>query len=157
MAHQIDPKRFTTEVFNLLDETFENHHGIYLDKGTSLFETLEGIGADEASRPVGGKCASIAAQVAHVTFYLDVLECYIQTDDAGDVDWGEIWRTTREVTPEEWATMKHRLINTYQRVLTMLRNLDSWNGETAMGGALAIVVHTAYHLGEIRQALCTVK
>jgi len=86
-----------------------------------------------------------------------VLERYIQTNDAGDVDWREIWRTTREVTPEEWATMKHRLINTYQRVLTMLRNLDSWNGETAMGGALAIVVHTAYHLGEIRQALCTVK
>ena len=27
----------------------------------------------------------------------------------------------------------------------------------AIGGALAIVVHTAYHLGEIRQALCTVK
>ena len=157
MAHQIDPKRFTTEVFNLLDETFENHHGIYLDKGTSHFETLEGIGADEASCPVGGKCASIAAQVAHVTFYLDVLERYIQTNDAGDVDWREIWRTTREVTPEEWATMKHRLIKTYQRVLTTLRNLDSWNEETAMGGALAIVVHTAYHLGEIRQALCTVK
>jgi hypothetical protein len=29
--------------------------------------------------------------------------------------------------------------------------------EETMGGALSIVVHTAYHLGEIRQALCTLK
>ena len=157
MTDQIDPKRFATEVFNLLDETFENHHGIYLDNGNSLFETLEGISADEASRPVGGKCASIAAQVAHVIFYLDVHERYIQTHDVGDVDWGEIWRTTREVTPEEWAAMKHRLMNTYQRVLATLRNLDNWNEEAAIGGTLGIVAHTAYHLGEIRQALCTIK
>ncbi len=53
MASQIDSKIFFTEVSRLLDETFENHHGIYLDKGTSLFETLDGIRADEASRPVG--------------------------------------------------------------------------------------------------------
>jgi len=26
-----------------------------------------------------------------------------------------------------------------------------------MGGALSIVIHTAYHLGEIRQALCVLK
>jgi hypothetical protein len=157
MINQIDPMRFTTEVFNLLDETFENHHGIYLDNGNSLFETLEGIRADEASRPVGGKCASIAAQVAHVTFYLEVLERYFQTHDDSRVDWGEIWRTTREVTPEEWASMKRRLVDTHQRVLAMLRKLDNWNEETAIGGALGLVAHTAYHLGEIRQALCTIK
>ena len=29
--------------------------------------------------------------------------------------------------------------------------------KTRIGGALSIVVHTAYHLGEIRQALCTLK
>jgi hypothetical protein len=141
----------------LLDETFENHHGIYLDKDTSLFTTLAGINAVEASQPVGGKCASIAAQVAHVTFYLEVLERYIQEKGAGNVDWGEIWRTVREVTPEEWDTLKHQLQETYQRVLAMLKSDVDWGGETAIGGALAIVVHTAYHLGEIRQALCTVK
>ncbi len=157
MASQIDSKLFFTEVSSLLDETFENHHGIYLDKGTSLFETLNGISADEASRPVGGKCASIAAQVAHVTFYLGVIERYIQTHDESRVDWGEIWRTTREVTPEEWATLKLQLKNTYQRVLATLRSLDNWNTEAAIGGVLGIVAHAAYHLGEIRQALCTIK
>ena len=76
MTKQIDQTRFTTELFDILDETFETHHGIFLDKGTSLFQTLATINADEASRPVGGKCASLAAQVAHVNFYLEVLERY---------------------------------------------------------------------------------
>jgi hypothetical protein len=157
MTQQIEVPRFTTELFDLLDETFENHHGIYLDKGTSLFATLAGISATEASQPVGGKCASIAAQVAHVTFYLEVLERYIQEKGTGDVDWGEIWRTVKEVTPEEWDNLNHHLQQIYQRVLAMLKSNVDWEDETAIGGAMAIIVHTAYHLGEIRQALCIVK
>lgn len=157
MKQQIDVTRFTSELFDLLDETFEKHHGIFLDKGTSLFTTLAGIKATEASQPVGGKCASIAAQVAHVTFYLEVLERYIQTGETGNVDWGEIWRTVKEVTPEEWMALNRRLQQTYERVLSMLQSNTGWEDERSIGGAMAIVVHTAYHLGEIRQALCTVK
>jgi hypothetical protein len=80
MEKTIQPNNFLNNLFSLYDEMFENHHGIYLDNNTSLLTTLEGISDEEASIPVGGKCA-----------------------------------------------------------------------------ALAIVVHTAYHLGEIRQALCTLK
>ena len=156
MSKTIQQEHFTSHLFYLLDETFENHHGIFLDKGTSLFETLAGIDAAQASIPVGGKCASLAAQVAHVTFYLEVLERYILAQDGGKVDWGEIWRTVEAVTPEEWRRLQEQLKGTYQQVLGLLRGLD-WDSETSIGGALAIVVHTAYHLGEIRQALCTLK
>jgi hypothetical protein len=157
MSQYIEKERFSKELFDILDETFETHHGIYLDKNTSLFDTLATINAVEASRPVGGKCASLAAQVAHVIFYLEVLERYILTKDAGHVDWGEIWRTVKEVTPDEWAALKEQLKQTYQRIFAMLRSLETWDDEASIGGALAIVVHTAYHLGEIRQALCTIK
>ena len=34
---------FSEELFTILEETFETHHGIYLDKGTSLFATLNQI------------------------------------------------------------------------------------------------------------------
>ena len=65
---------FANNLFAFMEETFEpKHHGIYLDNGTSLFETLETVSAAEASIPVGGKCASLAAQVAHVTFYIEIL------------------------------------------------------------------------------------
>lgn len=74
MSNKIDQDRCTKELFDILDEAFENHHGIFLDKGTSLIDTLETITAVEASTPVGGKCATLAAQVVHVNFYLEVLE-----------------------------------------------------------------------------------
>ena len=74
MDKMIKQEDFLSNLFSLLDETFDNTHGHYLDKDTSLFRTLETVSAQEASIPVGGKCASLAAQVAHVTFYMEVLE-----------------------------------------------------------------------------------
>ena len=148
---------FTQELLALLTETFETHHGIFLDRGTSLFETLATISAEQASRPVGGKCATLAAQATHVNFYLEVLERYMLTGNGGQVDWGEIWRTVRGVSPEEWAGIQSKLRETYQRILEMMRTKESWDDENSVGGAMAIVVHTAYHLGEIRQALCTLQ
>ena len=157
MSKQIDQDRFTSELFDLFDETFEHTHGIYLDRDTSLFDTLATISAAEASIPVGNKCATLGAQVAHVNFHLEVLERYLITNQAVKVDWGEIWRTVSTITPEEWAASQEKLRATYHRVLAMFRNFESWSGENSIGGALAMLVHTAYHLGEIRQALCTLK
>ncbi|MGE5642220.1 MAG: hypothetical protein ACM3Y8_04340 [Byssovorax cruenta] len=147
---------FLNNLFALLDETFENHHGIFLDKDNSLFPTLETITAEEAAIPVGGKCASLAAQVAHVTFYLEVLERYVVYNDQSRADWGLIWRTVEKVTPEEWDEYKRKLQDAYRRIEKMFRENPVWNDDS-IGGAMAIVVHTAYHLGEIRQALCTLK
>jgi hypothetical protein len=152
----ITQDHFTTELFDLLEETFETHHGIFLDRGTSLFETLAQIDAAAASQPVGGRCATLAAQVAHVTYYLEVLELYLTTGHTGPTDWGHIWRTVRAVTPDEWAAYNSALLLTYTRIKAMLRARESWDDATSIGGAMAIVVHSAYHLGEIRQALCVV-
>ena len=157
MSAQIQTKHFTSAIFTLLDETFDNVQGIYLDKGTSLFETLATISAEEASLPVGGKCATLAAQVKHVAFYLDVLERYVQTGANERVDWGKIWRETSAVTPEEWEALKVQLRASYDRIKLLISDTTEWPSEDHIAGAIAIVVHTAYHLGEIRQALCTVK
>ena len=156
MSKQISTDGFTKELYELLDETFNQVHGIYLDKGTSLFETLETITAEQASRPVSATCASIAAQVEHVRFYLQVLQGAIRKEPAVKIDWDETWKL-QEVTPEEWQTLKKQLREAYQSVLTLMKSLDVWEGEDDIGASLAILVHTAYHLGEIRQALCVVK
>jgi hypothetical protein len=157
MSIKIDQENIVQDLFDILDEAFVTHHGIFLDEGTSLFETLETITAAEASIPVGGKCATLAAQVAHVNFYLEVMEAYILKKDLGKVDWGDIWRRVNKVSPEEWKAYQDQLKETYQRITSMLQNIEDWNDERPIGGALAIAVHTAYHLGEIRQAMCTVK
>jgi hypothetical protein len=145
------------QVFGLLDETFEHHHGIYLDKGTSLFETLDTISAEEASRPVSVTCASIAAQVEHTRFYIEVMEDVLSGNDHGNWDWGDIWRRVQVVTPEEWDASKQNLRETYQRVFKRIQSLEPWEGENDLGVAVAILAHSAFHLGQIRQALCTVQ
>ena len=156
MKKTIPQESFSKELFTILEETFETHHGVYLDKGTSLFETLNQISAGEASIPVGNRCATIAAQVEHVIFYLEVLEHYITGQDVGQPDWGEIWGRVSGVTAAEWDELRARLKATYDRLSEVLRTIENWEHNDAIGNSMAIVVHTAYHLGEIRQALCTV-
>lgn len=148
---------FANNLFVFMEETFEGKgHSIYLDRGTSLFETLSTVSAEEASIPVGGKCASLAAQVAHVIFYIESFERYALQGDNSPRDWGYIWRTVEKVNAEEWEDYKKKLKEAYLRMDKLFRENPTWN-EDFIGGALSIVVHTAYHLGEIRQALCTLK
>lgn len=157
MPKPISQTNFTNNLFAILEETFETHHGIYLDKGTSLFETLATITAEEASRPVSSHCASLAAQVAHLIFYIEVLEKAIKHEELGKIDWGDIWNRIQAVTTEEWSALNEQLKQTYLRIASLMRTTDDWDDDDRLGGALAIVVHTAYHLGEIRQALCTLR
>ncbi len=154
MSTQIRSDHFAKALFAILDETFDNVHGFYLDKGTSLFETLATISAAEASIPVGGRCATLAAQVKHIAFYLDVLEKAVRTQQFEREDWGKIWRETRAVTPAEWDELKAALRESYNRIKTLIDDTPEWSTEEQIGGAMAVVAHTAYHLGEIRQALC---
>jgi len=157
MPNPISPQNFTNNIFAVFEETFEKHHGVYLDKGTSLFETLDTISAEEASLPVSAHCASLAAQVTHVIFYMEVLEKTMRHEEIGKVDWGDIWKRVEAVTTDEWAALKHQLKQTYQRISCHVHAIDNWDDDDTIGGIIAIVVHTAYHLGEIRQALCTLK
>ena len=157
MSTHIQTDHFTHSLHILLDETFDNVHGYFLDKGTSLFETLAMISTEEASIPVGGKCATLAAQVKHVAFYLDVLEKSVRTQQFERQDWGKIWRETRAVTPEEWEALKSSLRVSYDRIKALINATPEWSSEEQIGGAMAVVVHTAYHLGDVRQALCSVR
>ncbi|MBE2237019.1 MAG: DinB family protein [Caldilineaceae bacterium] len=157
MSAQLQTEYFTGSLYALLDETFDNVHGFYLDQGTSLFETLATISAEEASIPVGGKCATVAAQVRHVAFYLDVLEKAVRTQQFERQDWGKIWRETNAVTPAEWESIKAALRQSYERIKALIADTPAWSDEQQIGGVIATIVHTAYHLGEIRQALCIIK
>jgi hypothetical protein len=156
-VQKIEAQHFTKGLITLLDESFDNVQGYYLDRGTSLFETLAGISADEASIPVGGKCATLAAQVKHVAFYLDVTMKSIRDPDYPGADWGQIWRTVSKVDPAEWQAIQAELRASYTEILTFIQETPAWPDESSISGAIAVVAHTAYHLGEIRQALCTIQ
>lgn len=157
MTSQIQAEHFTANIYGLLDETFDNVQGYFLDKGTSMFETLATVSAEEASIPVGGQCATLAAQVKHVAFYLQVIEEALRTQEFKKQDWDKIWRETSAVSPDEWEAIKSELRERYDRIKTFINETTEWSNERLIGGVIATIVHTAYHLGEIRQALCIVK
>lgn len=152
----IDPPHLTRALLDVLDETFDNVHGYFLDKGDSLFETLAGISAEEASIPVGGRCATLAAQVKHTAFYLHVVDGSVRDPNFPKVDWGEIWRTVSRVTPDEWQASQAELRANYERIQRLINDTPAWS-QDEIGNAIALIAHTAYHLGEIRQALCCLR
>ena len=156
MAMAIKHELFTTTLLALIEESFEKVAGIYLDRGTSLFETMAGLSADEASRPVTETGTTIAAHVEHLRFYLRVMENYMDGQSADGLDWKQSWlRIT--VTPEEWDSLRRQLRDDHTRLMAHLKRFDDWNDERRIGGALGIVAHTAYHLGAIRQMQRLVK
>src|SRR5215216_766268 len=157
MSAQIPVERFKKALLACLEETFSNVRGIYLDKGTTLFETLEGVSAAEASRAISANSATIAAQVEHVRFYLDVLDDYMRTGVDKTNNWREIWETIREVTPEQWEDIKRRLRQSHERALTTINSFEKWDGKYDIAGALSILVHSAYHLGGIRLTLGAIR
>jgi len=145
---------YTNSFFQLLKETFEgppaDRGSAYLDKGAGLFQTLEGLTAEAASTPPWPGASTVAAHCEHVRFYaLALLE--FMRGATGKVDWGQSW-LVKTVTPAEWEALRENLRRAYAAVNDHLRSVESW-GDEEVGDGMAILLHTAYHLGAIRQLL----
>jgi hypothetical protein len=149
--------RLKKQILEFLEETFERHHGIFLDKGTSFLETLEGTSAEEASHRTSDQNASVAAHVRHAVFYLRVSQDYIRGTLQGEVNWREIWENDRPVSPDEWKALGGEMREEYARVRRFLEDPKTLEHEEGLGGGMAMVVHTAYHLGAVRQALALMR
>ena len=143
---------YTNSFFQLLKETFEGPPpemgSAYLDKGAGLFQTLDQVTAEAASTSVRPEAPTIAAHCEHLRFYVMTLYEFMRgaTDK---VDWKQSW-LVQTVTPAEWDDLKGRLRRAYTTITEHLRSLEGW-GEEEVGDGMAILVHTAYHLGAIRQ------
>jgi hypothetical protein len=83
-----------------------------------------------------------------VRFYVIALYDFMRgaTDK---IDWGQSW-LVREVTPAQWDELKEQLRGAYTTVTEHLQSVGAW-GDDEVGDSMAILVHTAYHLGAIRQ------
>lgn len=143
---------FTNSLFQLLKETFEgpppDRGSAYLDKRAGLFLTLEDVTAEAASTSVWPGAPTIAAHCEHTRFYILALYDFMlgATDK---VDWEQSW-LVQKVTPAQWHDLKEQLRGAYTTLTEHLRSVGAWRDDE-VGDAMAILVHTAYHLGAIRQ------
>jgi hypothetical protein len=149
---QIARQDFTENLLKLLKETFEGPPreggSAYLDKGAGLFQTLDSLGSEAASHRLFPGAPTVAAHCAHAGYYVRVLHTFLLRREP-EVDWPASWRTQR-VEPEEWDALKAELRSDYEALMATLGSLEAW-GDDEVGDSMAIVVHTAYHLGAIRQ------
>lgn len=157
MSTQTATDKLQKQALQFLEETFEKHHGIYLDKGTSFFETLGAVSAEEASERATAGTASIAAHVHHCVFYMGVIQRSIRGEELGKLNWREIWENDRPVSRDAWTAQVAALRAEYAKVLQMLADPATWEREDVVGEFMAVAVHTAYHLGAIRQALAVIR
>ena len=157
MAADIPLEKARNEVLEFLGETFERVRGIFLDRGTSFFETLDQVTAHEASKRASPDTASVAAHVRHVVYYLEVLQRSLRGEPLGTLDWREIWENDRPVDEDAWTALRDRLRREVATIEALAREDATWEREDPLGGFMAVIVHTAYHLGAVRQALRVIR
>jgi hypothetical protein len=144
--------KLATELRTLLEETFETHHGMFTNRGTSLFETLEQVSAQEASLSHGKEAETVAGHVFHMSFYLTVAMGFLRKTHEGDTDWDKSW-VVKGVDAEAWERLKGDLRGKYHDVMAFLDAVDDWDDGDTLGGLLGILAHNAFHLGAIRELL----
>ncbi len=140
------------ELFALEDS---NEPTMLLDRGTSMFQTLEEISAEEASIPVSNQSATLAAQVNHTAFYIQALRDGIASNWEAKADWDGSWKVGA-VDAAEWQALIDTLRAEYEWVTQLATQATEWN-EDYIGGAFSLAAHAAYHLGEIRQGIGVIR
>lgn len=137
-------------------ETFEGspegQGSAYLDRGIGIFATLETLSATEVSTEIND--TTIAAHTEHAKFYLDRL-CEFIMGRTEPVNW-EQRRLIETVNETEWDFLREGVRKSYESALRCFAEAETWNGDN-IGDAVAIIAHTAYHLGAIRQIMKSVK
>lgn len=146
-------KDFKSELKLFLDETFDSVTGYYLDKQDDLKHTLDGVTAEQASVLSGGCGNSIASQLRHFNFYIEVGLQYMSGNPPESTDWGAAWEQTT-VTEQEWSDIQARTWELKDQLYSLIQNYDGPFDEDQIGGAFGMVAHCAFHLGQIRHAKC---
>ncbi len=152
----IERNDFLKNILIILRETFEGspdgEASAYLDRGIGIFPTLETLSAAEVSMEIND--ISIVAHTEHFKFYLDRL-CEFIEGRTEPVNWEQSWLID-EVNEEEWAHLRESVRKSYENVLRTFAAVEVWNGDN-IGEAAAILAHTAYHFGAIRQIVKAVR
>lgn len=143
---------FLKDVLVILRETFEGspegQGSAYLDRGIGVFPTIETLSAEQVSKEIND--ITIAAHTEHFKFYLDRL-CEFIKGRTEPVNWEQSWLID-EVNEEEWTHLRESVRQSYDNVLRTFAEIETWNQDN-IGDAIAIIAHTAYHLGAIRQIM----
>jgi len=153
----MEVKNYKKWLLTLIQETFGvalQPAAYFLDSVSSgYFGVLENVGAELASQSLKPGNATVAAHCSHVVFLLQVVEKYLRGEDikTNREDWEDNWHVTT-VSESEWNLIRKSLRDGYDQLISSIEAVENWT-EEALADSLIVLVHSAYHLGEIRQII----
>lgn len=153
----IEEKYYKKWLLTLLQETFglpSQPAAYFLDSGSSgYFGVLEKVGAELASHSLRPGQATVVAHCRHVVFLLQVVEKYLRGEDlkTRQEDWEENWQVMT-ASETEWNLIRKSLRDGYDQLMSAIEAVENWT-EEALADSLIVLVHSSYHLGEIRQII----
>jgi hypothetical protein len=150
----MQPKIFTDPFFVFFAELFgvsDSPSGYFLDTGQSgLLRTIDKLTAEQAS--AGGEAGetTTAAHCNHILFLLNFFAT-VERGEKASPDWESSWAVS-VVDDASWQSLRSALRSAYNDIVARLTARNPWPDE-AVGPTMLLLVHCAYHLGEIRQRL----
>lgn len=151
------PTSAVASSLELLRETFEGPAGpstyfIDNDPKAGFFGAVDALTAAEASRPTRPSGPTIAAQVFHAGFHLDMSTAWLRGDRA-DRDWAKSWELGK-VDDAAWAALRQQFRGQYEAFRQAVAREPAAGGKS-LSTVIGAIAHAAYHLGAVQQALAT--
>lgn len=155
MSDTVDRNAFTNTYLYLLDEIVgdppkDAPGNAVLDTDTGWLHTLLQVDHTRASKTIAQGGTTIAAQASHAAYYVELLE-RLAAEEEVEADWPRSF-VPSVVDEARWEETRARLLAALARFRAMVLAVDAWD-EDRTRGALGVLVHTAYHLGAVRQMI----
>ncbi len=137
----------------LLEETFLDAKGYYLDKGAPYLLTLREIDSKTASTEFEGSHETIAGHINHVIVSLKYTQDFINAKDLSHYNWAEGWEAA--VTAIQWEAEIAALKDENEELMKLVSGTGNWLEGNKLDLMMGTIAHCAYHLAIIRQHLVT--
>ena len=150
-----EPSTLTTALTTLLEELASGWSGsacyVLNPEDRGLLHGLSRLSGADASRAPATGGAPIAAHIDHLCYGFELLNRYAagEEDAFATADYSRSWERAG-VSEDEWRQLRDHLADQLRRWQRAMVSLDP-NVQLHVTGAIASIVHLAYHLGAIRQ------
>ena len=148
------PDKFQSAAAVLLREAFEGipqgqKYTWFVEKREGIFDALESLDAEAASRKPAPQLSSAAGHAYHMLYALRWANTP-QGRPRPEGDWESTW-ARQSVSREEWADVQANIRSEYELFIAWFDSNTDWERENSEISALGSLPHLAYHLGALRQ------
>jgi hypothetical protein len=144
-------REFASALTSVLRECLERSGAVFLDPGSALLETLVPLSAGLASCPVHPGGPTVAGQVRHFADAIDAAIAFLADEPASGPNDPVV--PANHVDEAGWDELRDDLGRSYDLLMMVVADPDTWSDPSAIHAGFRFVAHTAAHLGELRRSL----